>query len=333
MMARIAGRQMARVLGYAAAPILLAPLLGPILAGAILKYAGWPWLFYVNLPIGILAVALAAVFVPHDRALIRKRPFDLTGFLLLSPGLALLLFGFEQASRREGYWGLAAGALGIGSFLWHAGRKKTDALIDLDLFRNGVFSIATITQFLSNGIIYAGQFLIPLFLTSGCGLTPTEAGWVLAPMGLGMMCVYPFMGRLTDQAGCRAVAVGGVVLNFVGTLPFLWMAHGQYSRGLALAGLFVRGLGQGSTGIPSLAAAYAAVPKERLSYATTAMNIVQRLGGPIATTALAIVVSLSGSLGVAAGPRTYFVPLVALTVLQLLVMASAIRLPAWVSAE
>jgi EmrB/QacA subfamily drug resistance transporter len=320
MMARIAGKQMAKVLGIAAAPILLAPLVGPILAGAILKYAHWPWLFYVNLPVGVLAVALAYAFVPHDESLIRRRPFDILGFLMISPGMVCLIYGFERASHHDGIGVLVLGVALVAMFAVYARRKTTDALIDIDLFREKTFSVATITQFLSNGILYAGQFLVPLYLITGCGLEPAKAGWLLAPMGLGMLCVYPFLGVLTDKLGCRATASGGVILNLLGTLPFLWMSRGHFSEPLSMIGIFVRGVGQGATGVPSLVAAYSSIAKERLGSAATALNIVQRLGGPAATTALAVVISVSGS-------GSYFIPFVALMVLQFVVLASAIQLP------
>jgi MFS family permease len=145
-------------------------------------------------------------------------------------------------------------------------------------------------------------------------------------MGVGMLCVYPCMGYLTDRFGCRAVASGGVFLNFLGTLPFLWMAFGGFSMAPALIGLFVRGMGQGATGIPSIAAAYASVPREKLGPATMAVNIVQRLGGPTITTVIAITVSLSANAS-SASARAFLVPFAALIMLQLLVLASASRLP------
>src|SRR5580658_4904185 len=98
MMARVAGKQMARALGYAVVPVLVAPILGPVIAGAILEHASWPWLFYVNLPIGVLAVALAAGLWPRDDASRERRSFDVPGFLLITPGLVALLFGFDQAT-------------------------------------------------------------------------------------------------------------------------------------------------------------------------------------------------------------------------------------------
>jgi EmrB/QacA subfamily drug resistance transporter len=326
MLTRVAGRQLARVFGYAAVPILLAPLAGPILAGTILKYLGWPWLFYVNLPVGILAVVLAAWILPHDKPATEKRPFDLIGFLLISPGMVCLLYGFEQSSHHGDIWVLVLGLVLLGAFLRHAHRKQSNALIDIELFKIRDFSTAAITQFLAFGIMYGGQFLIPLFLTTGCSLTATQTGWILGSMGVGMLCVYPCMGYLTDRFGCRAVVSGGVLLNFLGTLPFLWMAFGGFSMAPALIGLFVRGIGQGATGIPSISAAYASVPREKLSLATMAVNIVQRFGGPTITTLIAITVSLSANV-TSDSAHAFLVPFVTLIMLQLLVLAAASRLP------
>jgi len=327
MMARVAGKQMARVIGYSAVPILLAPLLGPLLAGAILKYAAWPWLFYINLPVGVLAVVLAIYLVPHDEAMIRKRPFDFAGFVTLSPGLTCLLYGFERASHHKGLSFLILGVILIGTFLLLARSKKEKALINIQLFRIRTFSVAATTQFLSSGIVYAGQFLVPLYLISGAGLSPARAGWVLSTMGIGMLCIYPLMGYLTDKFGCRTVAASGVLVNFLGTLPFVWMACTRLSILLSILGLLLRGMGQGATGIPSLAAAYASVPKESLSLATTAINIVQRVGAPIMTTAIAIVVALSQAGRSGAEPQAFFIPFIALIVCQLFVLGSASRLP------
>ena len=326
MMARVAGKQMARVIGFATVPILVAPLTGPVLAGIILKYAGWPWLFYVNVPVGILAVILAAYIIPRDDREMQRRRFDLLGFLIISPALAGLLYGLDRVSHRQDGWTLILSLALFGGFIWHAIRKKAEALIDLELFKIRTFSAATITMFLANGIMYGGQFLIPLFLTTGCRLTATQAGWILSAMGIGMLCSYPSMGYLTEKFGCRAVSSTGVILNFFGTLPFIWMAVNGFSMKLALIGLFVRGAGQGATGIPAISAAYAAVPKEILNIATMTVNIVQRLGGPTITTVIAIATSLSADVPMASS-HAFFVPFTALLAVQLLGLASAIRLP------
>ena len=103
VIARVAGKNLVRVMGYVAVPILLGLLLGPVIAGAILQYASWRWLSLINLPIGALAVTLASCFLPHDHDWrVDHRELDLIGFLLLSPGLVLFLYGSEHMSKHAG---------------------------------------------------------------------------------------------------------------------------------------------------------------------------------------------------------------------------------------
>src|SRR6202142_1449149 len=102
MMARAAGKHMARLMGYAAVPILMGPILGPVIAGAILQHASWRWLFLVNVPVGVLAIVLAIRFLPEDRAEARPRGLDFVGFCLLSPGLVFFLYGMDHVSERIG---------------------------------------------------------------------------------------------------------------------------------------------------------------------------------------------------------------------------------------
>ena len=325
MLAQIAGPHLARVAGYMAVPIVMAPVIGPVVAGAILKIAGWPWLFYINVPIGIAAIALAIRLLPADEAARERRPFDMLGFILISPGLVGVLFGLDRLPSVAGIVSLAAGIALLAGFVVHALHRKEAALVDLRLFANRTFATATMTQFLSNGANLAGQLLLPLFLISGCGYSPVTAGWMLAPIGIGMLCVYPLQGTLTDRFGYRAVSAGGAVLLTLSTLPVLWMTRNPLLPVVLVGALFARGVGQSAIGVPSLAAAYTAIPREAIPLASTAANIAQRLGGPTATTLMAIVLSFTAAYG--AGPAAFFAALVALVALQLLVFTSAMRLP------
>jgi EmrB/QacA subfamily drug resistance transporter len=328
MTARAAGRHLSRVIGYTAVPILFAPILGPTLAGVVLKAAGWPWLFYINLPLGILAVALAVWRLPHDADAGRRRPFDLAGFLLISPALAALLFGLDHAPHAAGLAALGGGLALAGLFIRHALRRKETALVDVRLFGEPVFATAAVTQFLNNGAAFAGQMLLPLFLIGACGYSPAAAGWMLAMQGLGLLCVYPATGFLIARLGCRAVSAGGALLVAASTLPVLWMTQGAFSPVVMAAILFGRGLGQGAIGVPSISAAYAAVPREKIPLATTAANIVQRIGGPTATTVVALVLAwASGRVG-GLRPHAFTAPFLALVAVQLLTAAAASRLPA-----
>lgn len=327
MIARVAGRNMARVLGYAVIPVLMAPILGPVIAGVILKHASWPWLFYVNLPVGLLGVAFAFFLLPRDEGLGAQRPFDLSGFLMISPSLVCLLYGFPRASHVDGLSALLIGTLLMAAFVAHARRLKLRALVDLELFRIRIFSTAATTQFFANAAFYATQFIIPLYLITGCALSPGQAGWFVAAMGAGMMCSYPLVGTLTDRFGCRAVSATGAAAALFGMLPFLWMSHSTFPPGPAYVCLFVVGVGQGTVSIPSVSAAYASVPKERIPVANSAINIVQRLGGPLATTMMAIVMSRATGAVSDPGAHRFFPAFAVLAALYVFVFGAASRLP------
>ena len=222
MLTRVAGRHMARVLGYAAAPIMLAPILGPVIAGAILQHASWRWLFLVNLPVGALAIVLAIFFLPNDREETKQRDLDLVGFALLSPGLVLFLYGSDHMGERIGQITLALSVVLLAMFFKVAVRKGHRALIDLQLFKGKTFAASTATQFMSNGVSFAGQMLIPIYLIRACGRSPSATGWLLAPLGVGMICSYPWIGALTQRFGIRKVSAGGAFLEaLAGTLPFI----------------------------------------------------------------------------------------------------------------
>lgn len=327
MIARAAGKHMARVMGYASLPILLAPIVGPVVAGAILARATWSWLFYLNVPVGLLGVVLAASLLPGDSGVAQKRPFDFAGFALISPGLVALIDGLQNASHAEGTWLLFGGAALLAGFVWHSLRKGGAALIDVRVFANRIFSIAAFTQFFANAILYGRQLAVPLYLIAGCGLAASQAGWLVAATGVGMMCSFPSLGFLSEKFGCRAVAAAGALLALLGTLAFVWMAGHGFSVAWAVTGLLAAGVGQGTISIPAISAAYSSIPKARLPVANTALNIAQRLGGPVATTLLAVVVPLAAPHSGMPRPESYVPVFMALAGLHLLAFGAAVLLP------
>src|ERR1700678_2145948 len=223
MIVRAAGRHTARVFGYAAIPILLGPLLGPVLAGAILQHASWRWLFLVNVPVGLLGILLAIRFLPEDRAEARPRDLDVVGFCLLSPGLVLFLYAMDHVSERIGLTAFLVALVLLTVFIRAATRRGDDALIDLQLFRGKDFSASVLTQFTLNGISFAGQMLIPIMRRV------TQRGRLVdGSSRKGMICTYPKIGVVTQRLGLRRVAGSGAFLALAGTLPFLFLAsHGM----------------------------------------------------------------------------------------------------------
>jgi MFS family permease len=214
-------------------------------------------------------------------------------------------------------------------FLWTARGKGDVALIDLRLFRGEVFSTAAVVQFLANGVVFAGQMLMPIYLIQACGRSPGEVGLLLAPLGIGMLCTYPAMGNLTDRFGTRRVSAGGALLSLLGVLPLVYLASHAFDLVAFGVALFIRGLGQSAIGLPSISAAYASVRREDLPMATTSLNIVQRLGGPTWTTLCAIFLQwrLSSSISDSALLGPFSAAFLFLGALQALLLMAALRLP------
>ena len=340
MVAREAPRHIARVMGVMVVPVLLGPIFGPSLAGLILQHASWHWIFYINLPIGVLAIALAAFMLPDDRGTGKLRTFDSVGFLLISPGLVLLLYSLDALGAKAGTSRFATAGevivavILLSGFVVHAAREGAAALIDLRLFKDPAFSAAAMTQFLANAISYGGQILLPLLFLTVLRISPVRAGVLLAVTGLGALVSFPSVGAITEHFGARWVSAVGACLVLLGTLPFAFLPPASLSMWMICGALFLRGVGLGAISVPLIAVAYSSLPRETVPVATTALNIVQRMGGPIATTILTLYLHarsapLLHEIGTTSTgtDRTFASTFQLLCLFNVLAVLSALRLP------
>jgi MFS family permease len=135
MMARVAGRHMMKIMGYAALPVMLGPILGPVIAGAILQHSTWRWLFFINLPFGALALVLSFLFLPKDVLDTTPRKLDFVGFVLLSPGLVAFLYALDHINEPGAVYIFGLAVVLLGSFFFSAIKKGPTALMNLELFR------------------------------------------------------------------------------------------------------------------------------------------------------------------------------------------------------
>ncbi len=340
LLARAAGKNLTKIVGFIAVPVLLAPVLGPVIAGAILHASSWRWLFLINLPFGALGLLLAIRFLPHDESAAPPHKLDWLGLSLLSPGLVLFLYSAEYLTQTYGPWSLFASLVLIAAFILHARQKGRRALLDIQLFSGKTFSAAAITQFLSNGVSFAAMLVIPVYLIQGCGYSAGEMGWMLLPMGLGMMCANPLMGQMTQRFGIRHVSATGALMALLGTLAFIFMAsHYHAAKALNLpllvTALFVRGAGLVMIGLPSMSAAYNSVSCESLPMATTTLNIAQRLGGPALTTLCAVFLQWRLNAATADDSRLppYVAVFILLSAMQMLTLIVTLRLPRWLDQQ
>lgn len=286
------GRLMA-VLGI---PMLLGPITGPILGGWLIDIASWHWIFLINLPIGIAALAYSFTVLPRDEPAPTER-FDFLGMLLLSPGLALFLFGVssiaeggEGASFGPRVWMSATiGIALILAFVAHA--LRTDKpLIDLRLFRNRRLTIATVSMFVFIIAFMGAGLLFPSYFLQVRGETTLMAGLLIAPQGLGAMVTMPIAGILADKVPIgRTVPVALLVM--AGGF-FVFTQVGADTPYPVLCGaLFVMGLGMGGTMMPIMTSALKSLTNHEVARGSTLVNIVQQIGGSIGTAVLSVVLT------------------------------------------
>jgi EmrB/QacA subfamily drug resistance transporter len=295
ILAQKAGPQrMGRVMSVVGAPMLLGPIMGPVLGGLILEGLSWRWIFYVNLPLGLLALTLGMRLLPRDEPGSGER-LDLRGLLLLSPGLALVVFGLSESSTHGGFgapvvWGpVVAGIAFVAAFVRHALRvRDRRPLLDLTLFRKAGFAAAAATVFLVGAALFGALLLLPLYFQEVRGESTLATGLFLAPQGLGAACCMPISGRLTDRIGGGPVVLFGLTVMTIATIALTFIGASTPFAAIE-AILFVRGIGLGATLMPAQASALSTVTRGEVPHATTVMNVLQRVGGSLGTALLAVI--------------------------------------------
>jgi nitrate/nitrite transporter NarK len=185
-------------------------------------------------------------------------------------------------------WGpIVAGLILIAAFVMHAARAPRP-LIDVKLFKVPAFGAASATTFLLAGSLFGAMIILPLYYQVDRGESALAAGLLMAPQGLGAAMVMPIAGKLADKVGGGRVAVVGLVIATLGTLPFAFVG-GDTPYWLLGGVLVVRGIGIGSTMMPAMAAAYATLESAAVPRATSALNVLQRVGGALGTCIMAVV--------------------------------------------
>ncbi len=285
--------RMGRVMGVLGVPMLLAPILGPILGGWLIDNASWRWIFFINLPIGIVAFILALIVLEPDQPQPAHR-FDWLGMLLLSPGLAVFIFGLAESST-YGFgsvrsWGpTLAGVLLIAAWFIHSWRAP-DPLIDLRTFAHTRAGAAAGTFLLFAISVFGSMLLVPLYYQSVRGNSAFQAGLLMAPGGVGAMLMMPLAGRLTDWYGPTWLPATGLPLVAIGLIPFVFVGpHTSYV--LLCSANFVQGLGMGLAMMPNMTAAMQAVPRGAIARTSTAMNIIRQAGASIGTAVLSVILA------------------------------------------
>jgi EmrB/QacA subfamily drug resistance transporter len=293
IMAEVAGpKRMGRVMSIVVMPAMLAPILGPVVGGLILENLHWSWIFFVNVPIGIIAGVLGMRMLP-DSELGEAGKLDVVGLVLLVTGMPLIVYGLSEIGTQESFttptvvWPIVVGIGLILAFGRHALRTARP-LLDVRLYANRVFAAASMTTFGLGAALFGAMILIPLYYQQVRGESVIVTGLLVGPQGLGMLMVAPFTARVTQRFGGGRVAIVGVSILALSSLPLAFIGA-DTSIVLISVALLVRGIGIGLSFIPTTTVAFASLRTDQLSDATPQMNVLQRVGGAIGTAVLAVV--------------------------------------------
>jgi EmrB/QacA subfamily drug resistance transporter len=329
--------QLVQAMNYITIPAVLGPLLGPSVGGFIVTYFSWPWIFFINLPIGLGGVLAVSLFIPDVHAE-KVTPLDLRGFVLIGMAVAGLVFGFEAIGRGVVpgsiiLASIAAGAICSGLYLVHA-RRTSDPIIDLSLLRIRTFA-ASVS---GGGLFYLGTtssvFLLALLLQLGFGFSAFQAGLMTLASAVGAVAMRFTFRLFLKPLGFRRLLIGNAIVTgayligcgfFQVTTPYLVIVLalliGGFSRSLQF------------TTVQSLG--YAEVPSELFSRATSFLAMAQQLAQSVGVGLVALIVHLSLTWHdrIAIAPQDIALGYFTIGVMVLASVAVFYRLPAEAGAE
>jgi EmrB/QacA subfamily drug resistance transporter len=306
--------QRGRVLGAQATFTYLGLTTGPALGGWLASAFGWRAIFYINVPLGIIAITLALIYIEDDRPDKSVERFDFAGASLFTAGLVALLVALNQGHARGWFAApillLLAAAVALLALFLRVERRRTNPMLDLKLFRSRILSASTASALLNYVCLYSVLFVVPFLLIQGRGLDTRQAGLVMTAQPIVVACVTPFSGTLSDRIGSRVLAALGMVVLAIGLVLLSALAGSASLVPIALA-LGVVGLGFGLFVSPNNSALMGAAPRHRQGIAAgilaTARNVGMVLGvgvaGAVFTTVLANTGAIANPASILRGVR------------------------------
>jgi len=293
IMRMAAPEERGRLMSILGVPLMLAPALGPTVGGWLIQVFDWRWVFWVNLPAGILALLLGYFVLEAGRMPWVERKVDVVGLFLATPGVALVIYGLTQASVHS--WSSSQALLPLGGGLlltaafvsWEL--RQEHPLLDMRVFRDAGFSASMVVGVIMAGALFGAVFLIPVFMQEVQGKDTLQAGLLLAPQGLAAAAAMTISGTLSDRFGARQVVFAGILALVLSTLLLVGVTPATDNTTWILV-TSARGLGMGFAMMPNFAAAYVTLPSAAIARATAVSNTLQRVASSFGIALLATIV-------------------------------------------
>jgi DHA2 family multidrug resistance protein len=280
--------------------VMIGPAIGPVLGGWITDNYSWPWIFYINLPVGIIGIMMSAqnVHEPEDvrvamraRADIARKNLDIAGIVLMAVGIGALQYLFEEGPQKDWFDAMEiriALFVAVVSLIGFVIRELTATapVVNLRLFKDPTFASATVISFLMFGMLMGSMFLLPVFAQESLHYTATLSGIVLMPRTLAMMAMSPFVGRFYNKVQPRVIVGLGVVLFAIGSYELSEITLDTGARDLVVP-LIVTGAAFAALFVPLTTAALSNVERHQMADAAGLNSFVRQIGGSIGLTIFA----------------------------------------------
>jgi EmrB/QacA subfamily drug resistance transporter len=286
-------RQRGTAIGIWAGVSALALAIGPLVGGIITEHISWSWIFYINVPIGILGLIAARMFIDESRDTSEQR-LDLAG--LATSAIALFALTYALIKSNEEGWGdpLVLGLFAVSAvffvlFVLVEMRQRLP-MLDLRLFRNASFTSANAVMFLIGLAMFGMFFFISLYVQNILGYSPVQAGATFLPMTVLIILVAPFAGRLADKLGPRSMMVPGLVLLVLSLLVFSFQDENSTFWTL-LPALLLGGLGMAMAMAPTTTAALHAVPVDKAGVGSAVINSMRQVGGAVGLAVIGAIIA------------------------------------------
>jgi EmrB/QacA subfamily drug resistance transporter len=297
-------KQRGTAIGIWAGVSALALAIGPLVGGLLSEHVDWSWIFFVNVPVGIIAIAAAYAFIDESRDTSRDQRPDVPGLVSSGIGLFALTYALIEANTHG--WGstrilgaFAVAAVSLAAFVVLELRQRRP-MLDLTLFRNATFSGANVAMLLVALAMFGVFFYVSLYVQQILGYSPVEAGASFLPATILIAVLAPQIGRMVDRVGSRWLTGSGMLLLAVSLVLFSRLGTGSTYWDI-LPGLVVMGVGMALTMTPTTAAAMGSVPRDQAGVGSAVLNSMRQVGGSLGIAVTGAIVAHVTSTSLAAG--------------------------------